>query len=59
MERHCKHECKRYGELVTLYQDGPIAPNGIISWRCPECLLYDFEFTNKANLVVERIENGI
>jgi len=47
MIRHCKNKCRIYGELVRLYQDGPISPTGMISWRCPICGLLDFEFCSQ------------
>lgn len=46
MPKYCRHKCKRYGKLVRLYQDSPMTPTGVISWRCPICGLYDFEFPN-------------
>jgi hypothetical protein len=42
--RHCKYKCTHLGKMVTLYQDGPVSPLGVIAWRCPECGLYDHEF---------------
>lgn len=49
MQRYCKNKCKQWGKLVKLYQDGPIAPTGgKISWRCPKCGLYEFEFLDSS-----------
>ena len=54
--RYCKDKCTRYGKLVRLYQDGPMTPLGMISWRCPECGLYDFEFPEDTRKMKETEE---